>query len=133
MALRNVFGDLSLEATQQQIADAVTSPLKLLGGDGVSIASTGNPYPVMVGNFPTTQAVSGSVVVSQATAANLNATVTGSVNVFNSLIPAQFNSIDITYNLAGQIETVVYKQGATTVGTLTLSYTGLNLTRIVRT
>lgn len=34
---------------------------------------------VSVANFPATQAVSGSVTVSQATAANLNATVTGTV------------------------------------------------------
>lgn len=34
---------------------------------------------VSVSNFPATQAVSGSVTVSQATAANLNATVTGTV------------------------------------------------------
>ena len=57
--------------------------------------------------------------------------VAGGVVALSALVPAEYNSIDLSYtgdNLTG----VVYKQGATTVATLTLGYTGANLTSVVR-
>ena len=59
--------------------------------------------------------------------------VSGSVNVLNQLVPTAFNSIALTYNGDGTVATVTYKQGSTTVATLTLSYTSGNLTNVART
>lgn len=48
------------------------------------------------------------------------------VSLINQLVPEKFDSIELTYNVNGDIETVVYKQGADTVATLTLEYDGDN-------
>jgi hypothetical protein len=54
------------------------------------------------------------------------------VKGFNSLVPSQYDNINLSYsgsNLTG----VVYKNGATTVSTLTLTYAGGNLTKVEKT
>jgi hypothetical protein len=60
----------------------------VLGSDGVNGGDvhSGNPVPVSVGNFPTTQAVSGTIALDSATLAaleSITATVSGTVNVGN--------------------------------------------------
>lgn len=54
------------------------------------------------------------------------------VTALTALVPAEYNSIDLSYT-GENLTSVVYKQGATTVATLTLGYTGTNLTSVVRT
>ncbi|HUX77942.1 MAG TPA: hypothetical protein VMY40_15020 [Anaerolineae bacterium] len=49
-----------------------------------------------------------------------------------SLVPEQFDSVAFTY-AAGILQTAVYSLGATVVATLTFSYTGADLTGVVRT
>lgn len=111
-ATQAVSGSVTVtQATAANLQATVTGTVQannLVGGTAVSNA---NPLPisdaggsltvdgtVSVGNFPATQAVSGSVTVSQATAANLQATVTGTVNVGN--FPAtQAVSGTVTANL----------------------------------
>jgi hypothetical protein len=60
------------------------------------------------------------------------------VLVENSLVPARYNEIVMTYvpsgNGVGQIATAVYKLGGTTVATLTMTYNSSNqLTDVVKT
>ena len=56
--------------------------------------------------------------------------VNGFVNmtVLSGIVPENYTSIELTYvaagNGAGEIETVVYKNGASTGATLTLAYDG---------
>jgi len=53
---------------------------------------------------------------------------------FNKFIPTVYNSIELTYNANNDVATVIYKDGSTTVGTLTLSYDDdKNLVGVVRT
>lgn len=59
-------------------------------------------------------------------------TVTGSVIQSAQLVPAVYNQIDLVYT-GTNVTTVTYKQAGVTVATLTLSYTGDNLTSVVRT
>ncbi len=49
----------------------------------VSVSNFPSVQTVAVNNFPATQPISGTITVTQATAANLNATVTGTVAVSN--------------------------------------------------
>lgn len=65
---------------------AATSALQVSGNTLLTtIASnqTNGTQVTAINNFPATQPVSGTVTVTQSTAANLNATVTGSVSVSN--------------------------------------------------
>jgi len=57
----------------------------------------------------------------------------GSVNVntMNSLVPDPYDSIDLGYDGAGNLESAVYKNAGTTVATLSLSYDPAgNLTKV---
>ena len=52
------------------------------------------------------------------------------------LIPDKYDYIDLTYNVSGDLTGVTYKtggSGGTTVATLTLEYSGSNLTSVTRT
>lgn len=49
-----------------------------------------------------------------------------------TFIPKTYTEVGLTYNAAGDIGTVVYKDGVTTVATLTLGYTDGNLTSVVK-
>lgn len=106
----------------QAVSGTVTANLGALNGAATAAKQLPDNHQVQVSNFPATQVVSGSV----------NAAVTGSVNVLNQLVPQAFSQIDLTYNLDGTVSTAIYKQGATTVATLTLSYTLGRLTSVVR-
>ncbi len=77
---------------------------------------------VNVGNFPATQAVSGSVTVTQATAANLNATVSGSVAV-NNFPATQAVSGTVTANL-GTLNGAATSANQTTTNTTLSSLDG---------
>jgi hypothetical protein len=57
------------------------------------------------------------------------------VAAFNvtSLVPVEYDEIDLTYNGDGTVATAVYKSATVTVATLTLGYTSGNLTSVVRT
>lgn len=52
------------------------------------------------------------------------------IAVGGSLVPETFDSMDLTYvaagNGVGEIHTVTYKSGATTIATLTLTYDASN-------
>jgi hypothetical protein len=50
----------------------------------------------------------------------------------NGLVPKQFDGMTMTYS-DGNVATVAYKQGGTTVATLTFGYTGDDLTSVSRT
>lgn len=54
------------------------------------------------------------------------------VAFMGDLVGGSFDSISFTYP-GGKLGTVVYKMGAVVVSTLTLSYTGSDLTSIVKT
>jgi len=66
---------------------------------------------------------------------NGDSTYSIAVSAFNSLVPASYDYISLTYtgdNLTG----VVYKtggSGGTTVATLTLAYSGSTLTSVTKT
>jgi len=59
------------------------------------------------------------------------------IKVAGSLVPEKFDEIVLTYvsggDADGEINTVVYKLDSVTIATLTMSYTGANLTGVVRT
>lgn len=55
-----------------------------------------------------------------------------SISVANQLIPSAYDEIDMTYT-GTDVTGVLYKSAGVTVATLTLTYTGGNLTRVVRT
>lgn len=54
-----------------------------------------------------------------------------SVSVANQLIPSAYDEIVLAYT-GDDVTGVTYKQGGTTVATLTLTYVGTNVTRVVR-
>ena len=66
---------------------------------------------------------------------NGDSTYSIAVSAFNSLVPASYDYISLTYtgdNLTG----VVYKtggSGGTTIATLTLAYSGATLTSVTKT
>lgn len=66
---------------------------------------------------------------------NGDSTYSIAVSAFNSLVPASYNYISLSYtgdNLTG----VVYKtggSGGTTIATLTLAYSGSTLTTVTKT
>jgi hypothetical protein len=49
-----------------------------------------------------------------------------------SLVPEHFDEVALTY-AAGVLQTAVYKLAGATVATLTLTWTGTDLTNVVRT
>jgi hypothetical protein len=49
-----------------------------------------------------------------------------------SLVPVAFDEVDLTY-AAGVLQTAVYKLAGNVVATLTLTWTGTDLTNVVRT
>lgn len=49
----------------------------------------------------------------------------------NAFAPTRYDEIEMTYS-GDNIATVIYKLSGATVGTLTLGYTGANLTSVVR-
>lgn len=105
--------------------------LSLLDTSEVTVGNTtDSPVPVVVIN----QADVGSaVVVTNEVEVKNDVGNPLSVLGVNSLVPAQYNRIDLTYNPDGTVATAVYKQGATTVATLALGYTAGNLTSVART
>lgn len=48
------------------------------------------------------------------------------------LVPVEYDEINMTYNLDGTLATVTYLKGGSPVAALTLSYSGGNLTSVVR-
>lgn len=52
--------------------------------------------------------------------------------ISGGLVPTQYDSIELGYT-GDNLTSVVYKLGATTVATLTLTYVGDLLTQVVRT
>ena len=60
------------------------------------------------------------------------------IKVAGSLVPEKFDEIVLTYvsdggAADGEINTVVYRLDSVTIATLTMSYTGANLTGVART
>ena len=101
------------------------------------ITSITNSVAVTGAFYPATQPVSGTVSVDNfpatITGFNLEATqedVLENLETLNSLAPSVYDTIDLSYtgsNLTG----VVFKLGAATVSTLTLTYDGSdNLTKV---
>lgn len=85
-------------------------------GASVIVSISGSPS-VSVSNFPGTQAVSGTVTVSQATAANLNATVTGTVAATQSGTwnIGSITSITNTVTVSGTVTANAAQSGTWTV------------------
>lgn len=50
-----------------------------------------------------------------------------------SLVPETYDEIDLTYNGDATIATVIYKLASVQIALLTLTYSGGNLTSVVRT
>lgn len=148
----------TLAATQSGAWDVrnITGTVSLPTGAATAAKQLPDNHQVTVSNFPATQAVTQSgawdirnvtgtvsLPTGAATAAKQlpdnhqvavsNFPANQSVSVLNQLVPTAFNAINLTYNGDGSIATVTYKQGATTVATLTLGYTAGNLTSVVRT
>lgn len=63
-----------------------------------------------------------------------NGLIGSEVNVTNFpfLVTAQYDSVFLSYNAAGDITQAVYKQAGVTVATLTLTYADGNLVSVVR-
>lgn len=81
----------------------VSAPLSITSRDSFTVDNTaGNPVPV-----------------------------TGVVTALSALVPTVYNEIALTYS-GSNITQVVYKQFGSVVATLTLGYTGDNLTSVVR-
>lgn len=53
------------------------------------------------------------------------------VSIYSGLVPQRYDEIAMGYT-SGDLTSVIYKLGGVTVATLTLSYTGADLTGVVR-
>jgi hypothetical protein len=64
--------------------------------------------------------------------ANNPLTVAGQVLVTNQLVPRNFDAIDLTYNLDGDVATATYRSAGSVVATLVLTYTNKRLVSVAR-
>ena len=52
--------------------------------------------------------------------------------MMSSLVPEKYDEIVLGYDGGGNLTSVIYKFSTATIATLTLSYTGSNLTNVIR-
>lgn len=107
-------GDIEIGAVE--VKDGTTDRRAVVDSDGVNVSVKASVLPA-----------------GASTSAKQDSTIT-ELQVINSLVPARYDYISLSYT-DGNLTGVVFKtggSGGTTVSTLTLAYTGANLTSVTK-